>query len=247
MRRSKSETAPAKSKKSEKTASKRSPKAAVAVKPKAVTVDLYRYEREARDLGHELIAGVDEAGRGPLAGPVVAACVILPADFVAGEINDSKQLTEAKRETAYDRICREAIAVGVGVIHHEKIDEINILQATYVAMRSAIATLEPDIRPSIVLVDGNPVPALPCSHVRNIIDGDALSISIAAASIIAKVTRDRFMTQMHRHYPHYGFASHKGYSAPIHLEALRTHGPCPIHRRSFARIAAFYNQTVLDL
>jgi len=191
--------------------------------------------------------GVDEAGRGPLAGLVVAACVILPPKFKAGEIDDSKQMTEAKREIAYERICREALAVGVGVVHHEKIDEINILQATYVAMRLAISTLEPDIKPCIVLVDGNPVPGLPCDNVKSIVDGDTFSVSIAAASIIAKVTRDRFMLHMDRHYPQYGFAKHKGYSAPIHLAAIREHGPCPIHRRSFHRIGVFYNQTVLDL
>jgi len=210
-------------------------------------IDLYRYEKDARAAGYEHIAGVDEAGRGPLAGPVVAACVILPPKFKAGEINDSKQMTEAKREIAYERICREAIAVGVGVVHHEKIDEINILQATYVAMRLAISTLEPDIRPCIVLVDGNPVPGLPCDNVKSIVDGDTFSVSIAAASIIAKVTRDRFMLHMDRHYPQYGFAKHKGYSAPVHLAAIREHGPCPIHRRSFQRIAVFYNQTTLDL
>jgi ribonuclease HII len=214
---------------------------------KSQPINLFHFELEARNAGHTIVAGVDEAGRGPLAGPVVAACVILPDDFDTAGVNDSKQLTEAKREAAYERICREAIAIGVGVIDHETIDRINILQATYAAMRQAINSLEPRVTPSIVLVDGNPVPGLPCEHVRAIVGGDALSISIAAASIVAKVTRDRFMTLMDGEYPQYGFAKHKGYSAPIHLEALRQHGPCPIHRRSFSRVAELCQPTLLQL
>jgi ribonuclease HII len=200
--------------------------------------DLWRHEREAFADGHDIVAGVDEAGRGPLAGPVVAACVVLPRGFDAAGINDSKQLTEARRERAYERICREAVAVGVAVIHHDTIDTINILRATHVAMRQAILRLEPWAAPSLVLVDGLPVPGLPCPTVRALVKGDALSVSIAAASIVAKVTRDRLMAIMDRRYPGYGFARHKGYSAPAHLLALRHLGPSPIHRRSFAPVAA---------
>jgi ribonuclease HII len=200
--------------------------------------DLWLYEREAFAAGHELVAGVDEAGRGPLAGPVVAACVVLPRGFDPAGINDSKQLTEPRRKLAYDRICREAVAVGVAVVHHELIDRINILRATHVAMREAILRLEPAMTLSIVLVDGLPVPGLPCAVVRALVKGDALSISIAAASIVAKVTRDRLMALMDRRYPGYGFDRHKGYSAPAHLAALRQLGPSPIHRHSFAPVAA---------
>lgn len=200
-------------------------------------IDMWLHERDAIAAGHVIVAGVDEAGRGPLAGPVVAACVILPSSFDGTGINDSKQLTAAKRESAFDRITQTARAIGVGVVHHEVIDRINILQATYVAMRLAVCNLEPDLAPDIVLVDGLPVPNLPCSRVKSIVDGDALSISIASASIVAKVTRDRLMAHMDRLYPVYGFRSHKGYSAPAHIAALRSHGPCPIHRRSFSTVA----------
>lgn len=215
-------------------------------KPKRTidAVDLWLHEREALAAGHTMIAGVDEAGRGPLAGPVVAACVVLPAGFDIAGINDSKQLTEINREKAYERITREAIAVGVGVVHHEVIDRINILKATHLAMRYAILDLEPSVSISIVLVDGLPVPGLPCAAVKSIVKGDALSVSIAAASIVAKVTRDRLMTLMDRRYPVYGFAQHKGYSAPSHFEALRQFGPCPIHRRSFSPISQMCHPTL---
>ncbi len=215
--------------------------------PKRIdAVDLWLHEREAMAAGYHVVAGVDEAGRGPLAGPVVAACVILPDGFDISGINDSKQLTEARREIAYERISREAVAIGVSVVHHNIIDTINILKATHLAMREAILSLEPAATPSIILVDGLPVPGLPCGTVKSLVGGDALSVSIAAASIVAKVTRDRLMKQMDLRYPHYGFGHHKGYSAPAHLAALRRHGPCPIHRRSFAPVAELCHPTLFE-
>jgi ribonuclease HII len=203
----------------------------------AAPVDLWLFEREAAAAGHATIAGVDEAGRGPLAGPVVAACVVLPYNFDSSGINDSKQLTEARREAAYERITQNAVSIGVSVVHHDVIDRINILKATHLAMREAVLRLEPAAVPSIILVDGLPVPGLPCAAVKSVVGGDALSVSIAAASIIAKVTRDRLMKLMSKRYPDYGFESHKGYSAPAHLAALRQYGPSPIHRRTFAPVA----------
>jgi ribonuclease HII len=196
--------------------------------------DPWSFERAARELGHSLIAGVDEAGRGPLAGPVVAAAVILPADFDAQGIRDSKQLRPLQREDAYARILLEAAAVGVGLCGHEVIDEINILQATYKAMRTAIAAMK--VRADHVLVDGRAIPSLGISQ-QGIPHGDALSVSIAAASIVAKVTRDRLMREMDEKYPEYGFARHKGYCTAEHLEAITRHGICAIHRRSFAPIS----------
>ena len=190
---------------------------------------LMRYERQYE--GEGLIAGVDEAGRGPLAGPVVAAAVILyPGAEILG-INDSKQLSEKKREALYPEIIEKAMAVGVGIVGPGRIDEINILQATYEVMRKAVGTL--CFRPDILLVDAVTIPGLDGIRQVPIIKGDAKSLSIGAASIVAKVTRDRIMREMDEIYPEYGFAGHKGYGTAAHVEALKTYGPCPIHRRSF--------------
>jgi len=202
--------------------------------------DLWHYERQARAAGRHLIAGLDEVGRGPLAGPVVAACVVLPEGFCLDGINDSKKLSERQRERAEARIRAEAVAIGLGVVEPETIDRINILQATREAMRQAFLRLSPP--PDCVLIDGLPVPLFPCWHQQAIVGGDGLCASIAAASIIAKVARDRMMRAYDAVYPEYGFAGHKGYGAAKHLDALRAHGPCPIHRRSFAPVAASLQQ-----
>ena len=188
------------------------------------------YERKYEDYG--LIAGIDEAGRGPLAGPVVAAAVILPKDHPILYVNDSKQLSEKKREALYDVIIQDAVAWGTGMAGEKVIDEINILQATYRAMAEAFSKLSP--KPDITLNDAVTVPQIPIRQVP-IVKGDAKSASIAAASIIAKVTRDRLMLKYDELYPEYGFRNHKGYGSPEHLNALRTYGPCEIHRMSFIR------------
>ena len=188
------------------------------------------YERKYADLG--IICGIDEAGRGPLAGPVVAAAVILPKAKPILYVNDSKQLSEKKREELYDVIMREAISVGVGMASEKVIDDINILQATYQAMRDAIAQLDPG--PDCTLNDAVRIPEVNIHQVP-IIKGDAKSASIAAASIIAKVTRDRLMREYDKMYPEYGFAGHKGYGSQMHIDALRTYGPCPIHRETFIK------------
>lgn len=201
-----------------------------------VSPDLWHYERQARAAGHTLIAGLDEVGRGPLAGPVVAACVVLPEGFNLDGIKDSKKLSERQRERAEARIRAEAIAIGLGLVESDAIDRINILQATRQAMRDAFLSLA--LPPECVLIDGLPVPAFPCTHQQAIIGGDGVCASIAAASIVAKVARDRMMRAYHVVYPDYGFDGHKGYGSAKHLEALRVHGPCPIHRRSFAPVAA---------
>ncbi len=189
---------------------------------------LQKYEREYA--AYQYICGIDEVGRGPLAGPVVAGAVILPKDCDILYINDSKKLSEKKREELYDIIMKQAVAVGIGCSTPERIDEINILQATYEAMREAISKLEPE--PDLLLNDAVTIPQVKIRQVP-IIKGDAKSISIGAASIVAKVTRDRLMVQYDEIYPEYGFASHKGYGAQAHVDALRKYGPCPIHRRSF--------------
>ena len=179
---------------------------------------------------YAMICGIDEVGRGPLAGPVVAGAVILPKDSRILYINDSKKLSAAKRDELYEIICAEAVSVGIGMANHERIDEINILQATYEAMRDAVGHLS--LQPDLLLNDAVRIPGISVPQVP-IIKGDAKSISIAAASIVAKVTRDRMMTEFDRIYPGYGFASNKGYGSKEHMEALRRLGPCPIHRRSF--------------
>ena len=188
------------------------------------------YEKEYS--GYDHICGVDEAGRGPLAGPVVAGAVILPKDCRIPYINDSKKLSAKKREALFEAITEKAISCKVGIISHDRIDEINILQATYEAMRAAVASL--DVRPDILLNDAVKIPEVDIKQVP-IIKGDAKSQSIAAASILAKVTRDRLMETYASIYPEYGFEKHKGYGTAQHIEALRKYGPCPIHRRTFIR------------
>ncbi len=188
------------------------------------------YEKKYED--HALICGIDEVGRGPLAGPVVAAAVILPKDSRILYINDSKKLSAAKREELYDIIMEEAFSVGIGMASHERIDEINILQATYEAMRQAIDKLSE--KPDLLLNDAVTIPQVDIDQVP-IIKGDAKSISIGAASIIAKVFRDRMMVEFDDIYPGYGFASNKGYGSKEHIEGLKKLGPCPIHRRSFIK------------
>ena len=177
-----------------------------------------------------LIAGIDEVGRGPLAGPVMAGSVILPKDHPILYLNDSKKLSEKKREELYDVIMKEALAVGIGMASEQRIDEINILNATYEAMREAIGKLVPG--PDVLLNDAVKIPGVTIRQVP-IIKGDAKSASIAAASIVAKVTRDRLMVQYDEIYPGYGFARNKGYGTAEHIAALKEMGPCPIHRRSF--------------
>ena len=199
-------------------------------KEKARTELLWKYEKEYSS--YTYICGIDEVGRGPLAGPVVAGAVILPKDCDILYINDSKKLSEKKREELYNIIMGKALAVGLGYATPERIDEINILQATYEAMRDAIKNM--GIIPDILLNDAVTIPGVECKQVP-IIKGDAKSISIGAASIIAKVTRDRLMVDYDLIYPEYGFASNKGYGASAHIEALKKYGPTPIHRRSFIK------------
>jgi ribonuclease HII len=206
-------------------------------------VDCFQFEREHHARGLTRLAGVDEAGRGPLAGPVVAAAVVLPAEWVeAGlpeslrRLDDSKKLTEKIREQLFEAIHAETkIHFGIGIIDALVIDEINILQATHRAMNAALAQLSPPA--AHALVDGLPVPTLATPQTA-IIKGDAKSHSIAAASILAKVTRDRLMRGHHEQWPEYGFAQHKGYGTAAHQAALEQRGPCPIHRRSFAPVRA---------
>ena len=192
--------------------------------------ELKKYEKEYDSCG--LICGIDEVGRGPLAGPVVAGAVILPKDCDILYINDSKKLSEKKREELYEVIMQKAVAVGIGYASHERIDEINILQATYEAMREAISKLS--VRPDILLNDAVTIPGVDIKQVP-IIKGDAKSISIGAASIVAKVTRDRLMVEYDSVYPGYGFASNKGYGSAAHIKAIKEIGPCEIHRQSFIK------------
>lgn len=189
-----------------------------------------KYEEMHRDC--QFICGIDEAGRGPLAGPVVAGAVILPADCEILYLNDSKKLSAAKREMLYDEIMEKAVAVGVGMVSPARIDEINILQATYEAMKAAVADL--GVEPDLLLNDAVTIPGIGTPQVP-IVKGDAKSVSIAAASIIAKVTRDRLMAQYDEILPGYGFAKHKGYGSKEHIETIRELGPTPIHRRTFIK------------
>lgn len=194
----------------------------------ARTEQMKRFEREYESAGW--VCGIDEVGRGPLAGPVVAGAVILPKDSPILYLNDSKQLSARKREELYEVILREAVAVGLGFSSPARIDEINILQATYEAMREAIGKLEP--QPAVLLNDAVTIPGVSIRQVP-IVKGDAKSVSIAAASIVAKVTRDRMMEEYAGIFPEYDFASNKGYGSAAHIEALKEYGPTPIHRRSF--------------
>jgi len=196
----------------------------------ARTETIKKYEKQYDN--YLYICGIDEVGRGPLAGPVVAGAVILPKDSDILYINDSKKLSASKREELYEEIMEKAVATGLGFIGPERIDEINILQATYEAMRQAISKLEP--QPDLLLNDAVTIPGLDIDQVP-IIKGDAKSISIGAASIIAKVTRDRLMEEYDHMYPEYGFASNKGYGSAEHIAAIKTFGPTPIHRKSFIK------------
>lgn len=194
--------------------------------------DLWNYEHICYDEGFEIVCGIDEAGRGPLAGPVCAAAVVLPRDLEIEGLNDSKKLSDKRRRVLFDEITAQAVTYGIAFATEQEIDEINILQATFLAMRRALAQLS--IQPSIALIDGNRETdfGLP---VRTIVKGDSLSANIAAASILAKVTRDDFMLEQAKLYPEYGFDIHKGYGTKVHYEALRKYGPCPIHRRTFLK------------
>lgn len=201
-----------------------------------MSVDLWACEQRVRGNGFRLVAGIDEAGRGPLAGPVVAAAVILPDDMPACGINDSKKLTARKRESLYHDIYRHAVAVGIGIIDPAEIDRINILQASLKAMAFSVMNLEPV--PDYLFIDGRfPIPVgLPQEA---LVRGDSLSVSIAAASIVAKVTRDRLMERYADEYPEFDFAAHKGYPTNAHREAIRRFGCCPIHRKSFGGVREY--------
>lgn len=192
----------------------------------------YTLESELRDVGYKAICGVDEAGRGPLCGPVVAAAVILPDGLYIEGLNDSKKLTEKKREKLYDEICASAVAYAIAESSVEEINDTNILEASLLAMRRAIASLP--LQADFALIDGNVSRDFQLP-VRAVVHGDATSPSIAAASILAKVTRDRMCTELDKQYPMYGIAKHKGYGTKIHMDALRQYGPSPIHRTKFIR------------
>jgi ribonuclease HII len=198
-----------------------------------------RFEKHLWSTGVPLIAGIDEAGRGPLAGPVVAAAAILPAEFRLRGLNDSKQLTEVVREQIFQALTipGKLVCYGIGVAEPGEIDRLNILRATFLAMERAIAALS--VPADHLLIDGLPVPVFKQPQTA-IVGGDGKSMSIAAASVIAKVTRDRMMKQWHREFPEYDFEQNKGYGTPAHLESLQIHGPCPIHRRSFAPVSQTY-------
>lgn len=198
---------------------------------------MWEIEHSYFDRGVQVICGVDEAGRGPLAGPVCAAAVILPPDAQIPGLNDSKKLTDKKRRELFPVIKETAIAYGIGLASHEEIDRINILQATFLAMERAIAGLS--VKPEMALIDGNREKDFGIP-VKTVIHGDSLSASIAAASILAKVTRDDLMLELAKKYPRYGFEIHKGYGTKAHYEALRTYGPCEIHRMTFLK--KFYGE-----
>ena len=194
--------------------------------------DLYYYENLAKRNGHRFVCGIDEAGRGPLAGPVFAAAVILPENCTIEGINDSKKLTPKKRSVLFDEITAGAVAYGIGFATEKEIDEVNILQATFRAMKRAFDKL--GVTPDLAIVDGNRMPSLGV-ETQTIVKGDALSANIAAASILAKVSRDRLMEQVDKIYPQYGFAKHKGYGTAYHIKMLKKYGPCPVHRRTFLK------------
>lgn len=203
-------------------------------------VDLYKYENELYDKGINFIGGVDEVGRGPLIGSVVAACVVLPKGFVLEGLTDSKKLSEKKRDEFYDIIMEKAIAVGIGVVNEKVIDEVNIYEATKIAMKEAIVNT--NIKLEHVLIDAMPLDIdIPTT---SIIKGDANSISIAAASVIAKVTRDRMMYELDRVYPMYGLAQNKGYGTKKHIEAIKEHGITKYHRLSFKPVSDYKDKLV---
>jgi ribonuclease HII len=195
-------------------------------------MDWLQYENQAFENGFKLVCGIDEAGRGPLAGPVCAACVVLPKGVVIEGVNDSKKLTPKKREELFGVITDTALDYGIGWANEKEIDEINILQATFLAMRRAFGALK--IKPDIALIDGNAAPGLDIAQ-RTIIKGDAKSANIAAASVLAKVSRDRFMMSISEKYPQYQFEKHKGYGTKLHYEMIEKYGICDIHRKTFLK------------
>lgn len=195
-------------------------------------MDWLENENKAYDDGFEIVCGIDEAGRGPLAGPVYAAAVILPKGHIVEGVNDSKKISEKKRDVLFDKVIDECLAYSIGIATEKEIDEINILQATFLAMRRAVDGLS--IKPDIALIDGNKTPALEIEQ-RAIVKGDAKSANIAAASIIAKVSRDRYMLEMAKKYPEYQFEKHKGYGTKLHYEMIEKYGISPIHRITFLK------------
>lgn len=195
-------------------------------------MDWLEYENKAYSKGFDIVCGVDEAGRGPLAGPVYAAAVILPPGYIVEGVNDSKKLTEKKRDLLFERIVDECLCYNIGVATEKEIDEINILQATFLAMRRAVDGL--DLKPDIALIDGNKKPGLDIEE-WDIIKGDGKSANIAAASILAKVSRDRYMLEMAEKYPQYQFEKHKGYGTKLHYEMIEKYGISPIHRKTFLK------------
>lgn len=195
-------------------------------------MDWLEYENRGIEEGFKIICGVDEAGRGPLAGPVYAAAVILPQGHIVEGVNDSKKISEKKRELLFDKITEECVCYHVGVATEQEIDEINILQATFLAMRRAVEGLQ--LKPELALIDGNKKPGLGIEE-WEIIKGDAKSANIAAASIIAKVSRDRYMLEMAEKYPEYQFEKHKGYGTKLHYEMIEKYGISPIHRKTFLK------------
>ncbi len=192
----------------------------------------YEYEHQLKEKGYQLICGIDEAGRGPLAGPVFAAAVILPEGLEDLGINDSKKLSEKKRDLLFEQIKEKAVAYSIASASEKEIDEINILNATFLAMKRAVERLS--VKPEIALVDGNRKPGTGIEELT-IVKGDAKSISIAAASILAKVSRDRYLTELDRQYPQYQFAKHKGYPTKLHYEMIKQYGVSPVHRLSFLK------------
>ena len=209
------------------------------MKEEKVLVDMLKYENELYDKGIELIAGTDEVGRGPLVGPVVAAAVILPKGYNLEGLNDSKKLTEKKRDKYFDIIMEEAISVGIGIVDAKTIDEINILEASRLAMKLAILDLK--VKPEHVLSDAMKLHNIDIPY-TDIIHGDALSLSIAAASVIAKVTRDRMMMELDKEYPEYGFAKHKGYPTKLHLDNIKKYGILDNYRLSYKPVMAVVNE-----
>ncbi len=197
-----------------------------------IPVNWHKYENAARAKGYKAICGVDEAGRGPLAGPVCAAAVILPPDCIIEGLNDSKKLSEKKREALFDVIKNEALAYSIAMASEKEIDEINILQATFLAMKRAVDSLS--IKPDYILVDGNRDPLFG-TDTELVVKGDSLSASIAAASVLAKVTRDRFMLEIDKKYPQYQFSKHKGYGTKLHYEMIAEYGISDVHRRTFLK------------
>lgn len=192
----------------------------------------YSFEKELISEGYDIVCGIDEAGRGPLAGPVCAAAVILPVDAEIEGLNDSKKLSEKKREALFDVIKEKAISYSIAMIDEKTIDEVNILQATFLAMRNAVENLE--IKPQAALIDGNQCPGLDI-YEKTVVKGDGKSMSIAAASILAKVTRDRYMLELDEKYPEYEFKKHKGYGTKLHYENLEKYGISPVHRKTFLK------------